>query len=80
MTNYPTSLDQLSEEERTKFHLSAELDFDLSALIGKVKVVSSLCTSVDDFRFVKKILADLHESIDYNYKIFNTGEHNEQDS
>ena len=62
-TNYPTSLDQL--------------DFDLSALIGKIKVVSSLCTSIDDFRFVKKILADLHETIDQHYDNFKLDEHNE---
>lgn len=76
-SNYPSSLDKLPEEDRTMFHLSAELDFDLSALIGKIKYVSTLCRSVEHFRFVKTILSDLHDIVDNYYDDFENDEHNE---
>lgn len=65
--NYPSTTSSFSEDERAKFHLSLELDFDLNALIAKIKYLASLSSSTDDLQRLQSLLHHLHVSID-NYK------------
>lgn len=75
--NYPTAFNSLPDSEKNKVVKGFEFDFNVNALIGKLKCISSLCTTDADILFVTGVLNELHELLDTRYDEFMTDFHNE---